>query len=62
MKEDTIRQLKAMYQNAKALEDEYKQEFPTGSYQRGYAHGIVAAYGAIFENLCAFEKANMFDD
>lgn len=62
MRKDTIEQLKSMYQNVKKREEEWKIQFPESSYQRGYAHGIATAYESMFEELCVFEKANMFDD
>ena len=62
MKKDTIEQLKAMYRVSKIREEEAKQNFSSNSYQCGYAHGMVVAFEGIFENLCVFEKANMFDD
>ena len=62
VRKDTIEQLKSMYSHAKEKEKEWAEQFPLNSWNRGYIHGIVTAYGEIFENLCAFERANMFDD
>lgn len=62
MRKDTVEQLKSMYSNAKKREKEWKEEFSPNSYQVGYAHGAVAAYEEIFENLSAFERVNMFDN
>lgn len=62
MRKDTIEQLKSMYKNAKKREKEWNTEFPNDSYNSGYAHGVVTTYETIFEELCVFEKVNMFDD
>lgn len=62
MQKDTIEQLKSMYKNAKKREEEWKTEFPSNSYQCGYAHGAVIAFESIFENLSAFERANMLEE
>lgn len=62
MRKDTVEQLKSMYANAKKREKEWLGEFPNGSYNSGYAHGVIVAYREIFENLSAFERVNMFNE
>lgn len=49
-----------MRSNAMQREKKWKDEFPSNSYQAGYAHRMVTAYTEIFEELSVFEKAKMF--
>lgn len=62
MKNDTILQLKALYENAQKREEEWEEKFPEASYQQGYAHGAVIAFRDIFENIAIFERVDMFGD